>query len=141
LEIRSERANISFVPHPSKIDKFLTCVQASGLLSIDELKIACGEFGQGNQTELCDSDLFVLCNYLVISNRLTVWQCMKLLNGQYKGFYLDHYKILDDIGIADKILYYLAEDTETKRQVRLRITPPSLVPLKEGKPHYRVEEL
>jgi hypothetical protein len=132
---------MSFVPHPSKIDKFLTCVQASGLLSVDELKIAFSEFGQGNQTELCDSDLIALCDYLIKNYRLTLWQCAKLLNGQYKGFYLDHYKILDDIGIAGSISFYLAEDTIKKRKVRLRITPPTIIPLKEGKPHYEVEDL
>jgi hypothetical protein len=126
---------MSFVPHPSKIDEFLACLQASGLLGADEITQTCEEFNHEDQAKWRDADLYAFCDHLVKSNRLTVWQCDKLRNGQCKGFFLDHYRILDHIGFAGQTSYYLAEDIITQCHVRLQIIP------KEGKPPYQVEDL
>jgi hypothetical protein len=125
----------------SEIDHFLTRLQSSGLISIDDLKIACSEFREGNQISLGDIDLFMLCDYLVKSNRLTVWQCVNLLSGRHKGFYLDQYKILNWIAVEENCSVYLAIDLKTNQRVKLRVTPPNIMPRKEGKPHYTIEEL
>jgi hypothetical protein len=85
----------------SEIDHFLTRLQSSGLIGIDDLKIAYSDFRRGNQIPLIDDDLFTLCDYLVKSNRLTIWQCVNLLSGRHKGFFLDQYNTLSNSNLRD----------------------------------------
>lgn len=47
--------------------------------------------------------------------------------GQWKGFFLDKYKLLRQIGRGSISKMYLAEDMHTCKYVGLRITPPSTV--------------
>jgi|SRR3972149_5778320 len=128
-------------PWSTEIDKFLAVVLASRLINFKKLKAACCEFGHKEGSNWKQNDLAALCEHLVTSNRLTLWQCKMLLKGQYKGFFLDEYKLLDYIGRDETDEIYLAEERSAKRQVRLRITPPIIIPRKKCKPYYEVEEL
>ncbi len=125
---------MSDVPQSRKIDKFWQCLKSSGLLSDDEVSNARNEFVRDAQKVLVDDDLLAFCDYLVKTERLTVWQSVMLLDGKYKGFYLDHYKILDHVGMAGNRLCYLAEDTKNKRRVRLYV-----IPGQKGEVSYQVE--
>jgi hypothetical protein len=60
---------------------------------------------------------------------------------RWKGFFLDQYKLLNILTVDDDYTYYLAEEVATSHQVRLKISPKSRVPPKDGKPHYEVLEL
>jgi eukaryotic-like serine/threonine-protein kinase len=128
-------------PWSTEIDKFLALVLASRLINIKGLKEACKELGHKDGAQWSVDELAPLCERLVSSNRLTLWQCKKLLNGQYKGFFVDDYKLLDYIGSEETDKIYHAEDRITKHRVRLRITPPVFVPGEKCKPYYEVEEL
>lgn len=66
-------------------------------------------------------DLF--CDFLIANNRFTAWQCDKLRKGKWKGFYLDDYQLLDQIGKDQEFAYYQARDTRDGTLVRLTITP------------------
>jgi hypothetical protein len=63
------------------------------------------------------------CRFLVANDILTTWQCWKLRNGQWKGFYLDDFVIIDFQGKNHEFSYYLARDTRDDAIVVLEITP------------------
>ncbi len=128
-------------PWSTEIDKFLALVLASKLISFKNLREACRGFGHKDGAKWDDNDFAALCEYLVTSKRLTLWQCKMLLNGQYRGFYLDEYELLDYVGSEETEKIYLAEDRTTKRHLRLRVTPPIITPGKRNKPYYEVEEI
>jgi hypothetical protein len=70
------------------------------------------------------------CTYLVSIEEVTTWQCEKLRNGQWKGFFeLDDYELLDKLGSDDEYGYYLGRHTAKGTFVRLAIR------LAHGKSH------
>jgi hypothetical protein len=69
--------------------------------------------------ESIDAESF--SGYLVEQRLLTSWQCKKLLNGQYKGFYLDNYLILDHPDAAES--RYTAKDCQSSSCVTLLLKP------------------
>ena len=83
--------------------------------------------------------LTALGTYLIANNILTCWQYDKLHNGQWKGFFLDGYKLVDHLGYGPQCSYYLAEDVGTAKCVVISVTPSNIAPLKDGKPQYTVE--
>jgi hypothetical protein len=128
-------------PWSTEIDKFLALLLASRLISIKKLKEACLAFGHNAGAKWNNDDLPALCECLVTGNSLTFWQCKMLLKGQYKGFFLDEYKLLDYLESEESEKIYLAEDRTLNRQVRLRVTPPIIISGQRSKPYYEVEEL
>jgi hypothetical protein len=69
----------------------------------------------------------MFCDFLVSTNRITAWQCGKLRQGKWKGFYLDNYVLLEwsrkDLDFA----YYKARDIRDGNVVQLTITPMNRV--------------
>ena len=61
-------------------------------------------------------------NHLVENNVLTRWQCERLLEGRYKGFFMDAFKLLRHIGHEGSCSTYAAENVQTKHRVVLRST-------------------
>jgi hypothetical protein len=120
----------------SGIDKFLLLLFASGLLTFSELRDACAGF---DVKRIDDTSLDDLCQHLIAKNAITPWQVDKLRQGKWKGFWLDHYRLLSQTGRAETETTYLAEEWPSGRQVALVVTPPKV--RKEGQPLYRVEEL
>jgi hypothetical protein len=47
-----------------------------------------------------------------------------LRDGKYKGFFLDHYKLLDRLGYNSTNSYYAAEDLESGKAVVLSLQTP-----------------
>jgi eukaryotic-like serine/threonine-protein kinase len=133
---------MSSSPWSTPIDRFLALTLASGLLRTDDLQNALDDFGR-DATVSADNDdaLVTFCDYVIAHDILTQWQCDKLRNGQYKGFFLDGFKILDYTGTGESYSTFLAEDSATKRHVALIITPPALSPFKDGRIDYRVVEI
>lgn len=66
-------------------------------------------------------DLF--CEFLVATNRLTAWQCDNLQKGRWKGFYLDNYLLLEQIGKDQEFGYYKARDARDGALVTMVVTP------------------
>jgi eukaryotic-like serine/threonine-protein kinase len=132
---------MSSAPSLAEFDRFLILVSASGLLKPADLQEAVEHFRQETQASSTDQcNVTAFCNVLVATGKLTTWQCGKLRDGRYKGFFLDNYKLLDNVGVKGMHSEFLAEDVATKRRVVLCITPPTIAPLKDGKPEYRVED-
>ena len=73
------------------------------------------------------ANVAILCGKLVEKGLLTSWQCQKLAEGRYKGFFLGSYKLLDWIGAGSTSSVYLAEHVLMQRQVAIRILPTNRV--------------
>ena len=58
---------------------------------------------------------------------LTQWQCDKLLQKKYKGFFLGKYKLLGHIGSGGMSSVYLAEHTLMRRSRAIKVLPRSRV--------------
>src|SRR5262245_4077178 len=61
------------------------------------------------------------CCYLVSAGALSCWQCDMLRRHKWKGFFLDHYEVVDLVGYDDDSSYYLARDLDTKEYVKLAV--------------------
>jgi hypothetical protein len=87
----------------------------------------------------CDS-ASEFTSYLVSKQAITKWQAEQLHQGRYKGYFLDHFKLVDLLsGGTRDFARYLAEDQRTGKQVVLRITRPQRE-LGGTKHQYTVEE-
>ena len=103
-------------------DKFLKVLLASGLLNADEVRHACA----GLNLDSADEDaLELLCSHLVCHGWLTKWQCDKLRDGKYKGFFHEDYKLIGHLGVDGNTNTYLAEKVRSGQWVGLRVTPLS----------------
>jgi len=118
---------------PTDVDEFLALLVASGLLDRAAIDDACSGFDT-------DSGLEELCSHLVGNNMLSKWQCDKLRDGKYKGFFLDNYRFVGHLNVGETTSTFLADDLATGKRVAIEITPPTVVPLRDGKPQYRVTE-
>ena len=125
-------------PWKSETDVFLDLLRRSGLLDKTGIRKARRDVrvDAAGKTKLDK-----LCSHLVATNILTEWQCIKLREGKYKGFFLDNYRIMGHLSIEETTSTYLAEDVTTGKRVALAVTPPNLVPHLNGKIQYSVTEV
>jgi len=117
------------------LDKFLELLQRSGLASPSEVVSWCAEFPLSGTDEHAVDEL---CRHLTGKGVLTTWQCDKLRQGKWKGFFLDGYCFLRQIGKDETSSTYLCREVDTERHVAMRITPPMLTP--DGKIRYAIQE-
>ena len=75
------------------------------------------------------------CRFLIDANAVTAWQCDKLKQGKWKGFYLDDYVLLEQVGKDRTTASYRARDIRDGASVCLIITPRNQAPYLE----YRVD--
>lgn len=57
---------------------------------------------------------------------LTAWQCEMLLNGQYRGFFLGRYELLDALPPAEYRRVFLARNIVTHRHITISLLPGEL---------------
>ncbi len=111
------------MPVPNTLEELLQLIECSGLLSANALQQIRVQVPSGG---LCPTtDDFV--RELVRQHYLTPFQAKCLLRGQYKGFFVAKYRVLDQLGAGGMGRVYLAEQTTMKRAVALK-----LLPLKQG---------
>ncbi len=134
----SHRPSVEFTSASSHIDKFLALTLASGLASFATLQTACADFDTTRTDERAVIDL---TKHLAAKKVLTDWQIEKLRIGKYKGFYLEDYCMLMQIGKDESTATYLAYDCRTGERVALVVTPPMVSPWVDGKPVYVAREL
>lgn len=73
-----------------------------------------------------------LCKGFETAGLLTRWQCEKILQGKYKGFFLGNHKLLGHIGSGGMSSVYLAEHMVMKHKRAIKVLPKS----KLGKSSY-----
>jgi hypothetical protein len=60
-------------------------------------------------------------SFLLVARQLTPWQCEKLRCGQWKGFFLEQYVIVDLIESNETCRYYLARQVKMGNYVRIAV--------------------
>src|SRR5215470_14117236 len=88
---------------PLIADSFLALLNKSGLL-----------LGEEPPTK-------ELARAFVREGLVTRFQAERLLEGRYRGFFIDRYKILEILGAGGMACLYLAEDMRTSERVALKV--------------------
>jgi hypothetical protein len=105
------------------IEQFATLLINSRLSSRHEVEELVAVFHDECCRQNVTDTLDTFCEFLISTARLTAWQCDKLRKGKWKGFYLDNYLLLEQIGKDYDFCYYKARDARNGKLVRLTITP------------------
>ena len=125
------------------VGRFVGLAHASGLVAKEELQRACNDFESVAGPSGTDpGSVEAFCEFLVAREIFTPWQCEKLKEGRYKGFFVachTRYRILSWVRTEEEYTVYLVEDTQTKAHLHMRVTPPSRLPGDTGK--FQIEEL
>jgi hypothetical protein len=106
------------------IDQFVNLLVNSRLSSQHEAEGLVASFQIECRKENSPETVEAFCDFLIATNLFTEWQCEKLRMGKYKGFYLDNYLMLEQVGKDDKSSSYKARDTRNGKIVCLIVTPP-----------------
>ena len=122
---RSKQSRSPPAPDPKG---FLDLCQRSGLLTAEQVQAAHGAVcsAASADDEANQPTDEALADYLIENKLLTVWQCNKLREGRWKGFFLGPYKILGHVRTDDVHAIYLAEDVISHRRDHLAVLPPSI---------------
>jgi serine/threonine protein kinase len=109
-----------------KVDSFLGLLRRSELVDRDQLNrvlLALKEEAHGEPI----NDTEFVASRLVESGLVTRWQADRLLEGRYKGFFLDKYKLLSHLGTGGMSSVYLAEHALMHRRVAIKVLPKNRV--------------
>ena len=101
--------------------KFLELLEKSDLIPTAILKQALVDLKA--QVGDASVDFEQLSGYLVNQNLLTEWQCEKLADGKFKGYFLGKYKLLGHLGTGGMSSVFLAEDTISGRLRAIKVLP------------------
>ncbi|MCA9268226.1 MAG: serine/threonine protein kinase, partial [Planctomycetales bacterium] len=113
------------------VKNFLDLTARSRLVSEDELAKAFADFRELHEgdslDETSETGAESLADFLIDRDLLTRWQCDKLLDKKYKGFFLGKYKLLGHLGTGGMSSVYLAEHLLMQRRVAIKVLPKSRV--------------
>lgn len=127
--------SLQFLPHTTEIDKFVALLMASGLTHFADLHNAVTGFDTARTDATAIEDL---CEHLKSKEALTDWQCGKLRSGKYKGFFVDGYCLLSQIGKTETTSTYAAKEVSTGKVVSMTFTPLAVT---NGKMEYELGDL
>jgi serine/threonine protein kinase len=96
-------------------DAFVAMLKKSGLLPVDEIDTAVARFAPG------ETPAKELARAFVREGLLTRFQAERILEGRYRGFFIDHYKVLEILGAGGMACLYLAADLESGARVALKV--------------------
>ncbi len=108
------------------LDKFIELVERSQLIDAERLSQAIVDW-KSRATLRQMADAQCCADHLVSQGLVTEWQCAKLLEGRYRGFFLGKYKLLDHLGSGGMSSVYLAEHVLMQRRVAIKVLPHNRV--------------
>lgn len=128
--------------HPlSSLNTFSRWLVISGLVDEAAFTDLWKEFeSNGINHKIEGDELAAFITFIVGKNAVTKWQCKQLLEGRYKGFYLDQYKLVDCLGFDDKCTRYVADDLNAEKKVVLAVVMRRPIIAKQKNYEYTVEE-
>jgi serine/threonine protein kinase len=106
-------------------EKFLDCVEKSGLVEKDQLTQALDSLKQTDPGAWENGER--LAERLIEAKLLTRWQCDSLLKGKHKNFFLGTYKLMGHLGTGGMSSVYLAEHTMMHCLRAIKVLPTSRV--------------
>jgi len=107
------------------VDRFLRLVRDSKLVDKRRLKRAVASIREERLVAPVDDAEFV-GRKLVEFGLLTDWQCRKLLEGRWKGFFLGKYKLTRHLAVGRTTSIYLAEHVLMQRTVVIKVVAYTL---------------
>lgn len=108
------------------VAEFVELTQKSQVARTDDLRKALKSLRDQHNGKV-PNDLEIVTAHLVETNILTVWQCEKLKDRKFRGFFLGKYKLLGLLGSGGMSLVYLGEHTKMHRRVAIKVLPRKLV--------------
>ncbi len=107
-------------------ETFLDMVRRSSLVENDQVNALVSEL-KGRCGEAALDDVDFLAGRFVEAGLITRWQCDRILEGRYRGFFLGKYKLLDILGSGGMSSVYLAEHVLMQRRVAIKVLPKNRV--------------
>ena len=101
---------------PLVADSFVALLKKSGLLQAERIDTALKQFALREDAPAKDFAWAFLR-----ADLLTRFQAERLLEGRFRGFFIDRYKVLEILGAGGMACLYLAEDTHSGAQVALKV--------------------
>jgi serine/threonine-protein kinase len=101
---------------PLVADAFVELLQRSGLVPAEEVAAAVARLKLREQPNSREA-----ARLLVREGLLTRFQAERLLEGRYRGFFIDQYKVLEILGVGGMACLYLALDLRSGQQVALKV--------------------
>jgi len=114
--------------HPTNtIDDFTRLLVKSGLVTEARIQELLEQYRHVFlPTSKFPDTITPFCTFIVEIGDLTVWQCQKLRNGQWKGFFdIKGFEMIDGIGWDGQFGFYLARDLQDGSFVRIVVDPSS----------------
>lgn len=104
------------------IEEFAELLVRSGLLESDQVKKIIHSYNEDfAKVAKTGSTITSFTTYLIKRDVLTCWQCNKLRQGQFRGFILGSFQLLDYQSHDEDTGVYLAQDIKSGQVVRLAI--------------------
>lgn len=101
---------------PVVANEFFQLILKSKLLSEDQLNQAMELFSLSDSMPPED-----IARQLVKNRALTPFQAERLLEGRYRGFVIDDYRVREVLGVGGMGCVYIAEDRKHNRKVALKV--------------------